>query len=175
VARDSTSIEIAALLQAAIESASLRIPLCGLVQEQLWNAFHKGSVAPQSPKSFTPRQMARILWDFTYLCWANPKNANSDAKSRFLGGVSVCFRSQEGFGPIGKDHFESVAAEEQLQIIRQGVDAWNEWREKNPKLLRPDLVKANLSRANLSGANLHEAVLTEAVLGLGEPQQGPFR
>src|SRR3981081_3731860 len=22
-------------------------------------------------KSFTPRQLARILWDFTYLCWAN--------------------------------------------------------------------------------------------------------
>src|SRR5258708_39585628 len=24
-------------------------------------------------KSFTPRQLARILWDFTYLCWANPE------------------------------------------------------------------------------------------------------
>src|SRR5208337_1931974 len=24
-------------------------------------------------KSFTPRQLARILWDFAYLCWANPK------------------------------------------------------------------------------------------------------
>jgi hypothetical protein len=23
-------------------------------------------------KSFTPRQLARILWDFAYLCWANP-------------------------------------------------------------------------------------------------------
>src|SRR5438132_1951510 len=23
-------------------------------------------------KSFTARQLARILWDFTYLCWANP-------------------------------------------------------------------------------------------------------
>jgi hypothetical protein len=22
-------------------------------------------------KSFTPRQLARILWDFAYLCWAN--------------------------------------------------------------------------------------------------------
>jgi maltooligosyltrehalose trehalohydrolase len=27
---------------------------------------------PESPKSFTPRQLARILWDFAYLCWANP-------------------------------------------------------------------------------------------------------
>src|SRR6202011_3809609 len=24
-------------------------------------------------KSFTPRQLARILWDFAYLCWANTK------------------------------------------------------------------------------------------------------
>jgi hypothetical protein len=39
VARDSTSIEIAALLQAAIESASLRIPLCGLVQLLLTQPF----------------------------------------------------------------------------------------------------------------------------------------
>ena len=23
-------------------------------------------------KSFTPLQLARILWDFAYLCWANP-------------------------------------------------------------------------------------------------------
>src|ERR1700676_2017079 len=23
-------------------------------------------------KPFTPRQLARILWDFAYLCWANP-------------------------------------------------------------------------------------------------------
>jgi hypothetical protein len=25
---------------------------------------------PESPQSFTPRLLARILWDFTYLCWA---------------------------------------------------------------------------------------------------------
>ena len=23
-------------------------------------------------KSFTPRLLAKILWDFAYLCWANP-------------------------------------------------------------------------------------------------------
>jgi hypothetical protein len=27
---------------------------------------------PESPKSFTPRLLAKILWDFAYLCWANP-------------------------------------------------------------------------------------------------------
>src|SRR6202048_2727209 len=29
-------------------------------------------------KSFTPRQLARILWDFAYLCWANPNVAIID-------------------------------------------------------------------------------------------------
>jgi hypothetical protein len=39
-----------------------------------------------------------------------------------------------------QNHFESVAAEEYLKIIRQqGVAAWNEWRLKNRELLRPDL------------------------------------
>src|SRR5260370_28658698 len=27
-------------------------------------------------KSFTPRQLARILWDFAYLCWANTALGN---------------------------------------------------------------------------------------------------
>src|SRR5258707_15529543 len=29
-------------------------------------------------KSFTPRQLARILWDFAYLCWANTKNSGEE-------------------------------------------------------------------------------------------------
>jgi len=71
-----------------------------------------------------------------------------------------------------------------LQIIRQGVDAWNEWRRKNPEL-RPnlrgadlheadlyeadlseaDLGKANLTQANLGGANLGFAEVSEARVG----------
>jgi hypothetical protein len=27
-------------------------------------------------KSFTPRLLAKILWDFAYLCWANPHVSN---------------------------------------------------------------------------------------------------
>ena len=41
-----------------------------------------------------------------------------------------------------------MADEEQLKILRQGVDAWNEWREKNPEL-RPDLHGTNLAGACL--------------------------
>jgi uncharacterized protein YjbI with pentapeptide repeats len=57
-----------------------------------------------------------------------------------------------------------MADEEHLKILRQGVAAWNDWREKNPEVLRPDLNEANLIRANLSGANLSGASLRETLL-----------
>jgi uncharacterized protein YjbI with pentapeptide repeats len=59
--------------------------------------------------------------------------------------------------------FESVADEEHLKIIRQGVAAWNDWREKNPEV-QPDLREAKLSEANLNGANLSGAYLSGAFL-----------
>ena len=58
-----------------------------------------------------------------------------------------------------------MASEEHLQIIRQGVKVWNEWRKKNPEL-KPDLSVADLRRANLTAANLGLAD------NLGEPQRG---
>ena len=51
-----------------------------------------------------------------------------------------------------------MADEEHLQIIRQGVDVWNEWRHDNPELI------PNLSGADLSEADLCEAYLTMADL-----------
>jgi uncharacterized protein YjbI with pentapeptide repeats len=54
-----------------------------------------------------------------------------------------------------------VANEEHLQIIRQGVDVWNEWRLDNLEL-RPDLSGADFSGADLSRADLRRAVLTGA-------------
>jgi uncharacterized protein YjbI with pentapeptide repeats len=50
-----------------------------------------------------------------------------------------------------------------LDILKQGVKAWNSWRERHP-LLEPDLTEANLFRANLSGANLSGARLRYAHL-----------
>jgi uncharacterized protein YjbI with pentapeptide repeats len=47
-----------------------------------------------------------------------------------------------------------MADEEHLAILRQGVQAWNAWRQANPGL-RPDLSGANLDRADLSQAKLH--------------------
>jgi uncharacterized protein YjbI with pentapeptide repeats len=57
-----------------------------------------------------------------------------------------------------------MAAEEHLKMIRQGVDVWNEWRQKNPKLLKPDFRQADLRPVNLEGANLRGADLWMADL-----------
>jgi len=58
-----------------------------------------------------------------------------------------------------------MANEEHLAILKQGVEAWNQWRKKNPDIW-PDLGEADLSGANLSGANLSEANLGGANLGV---------
>jgi TIR domain-containing protein/pentapeptide repeat protein len=56
-----------------------------------------------------------------------------------------------------------MANPEHLQILKQGVDTWNAWRERN-RDIRPDLSEANLRNANLKSANLSEADLSGANL-----------
>jgi uncharacterized protein YjbI with pentapeptide repeats len=66
-----------------------------------------------------------------------------------------------------------MAKEEQLAILKQGVEVWNRWREENldiaidlqeAHLRGINLNSVNLSGANLSGANLREADLNRANL-----------
>ena len=57
----------------------------------------------------------------------------------------------------------TVADEEQLAILKQGVNVWNKWREDNPDV-EIDLNRADLNEANLTGAALHKAELTGANL-----------
>src|SRR5262245_50560664 len=56
-----------------------------------------------------------------------------------------------------------MANPEHLQIVQQGVDAWNAWRRQS-RHLRPDLSQANLSRADLSAVNFSHADLSGAHL-----------
>jgi hypothetical protein len=56
-----------------------------------------------------------------------------------------------------------MADQAHLDILKQSVEAWNSWRERNPAI-EPDLFEANLSRATLLGANLSRATLAEADL-----------
>jgi uncharacterized protein YjbI with pentapeptide repeats len=62
-----------------------------------------------------------------------------------------------------------VANQEQLDLLRQGVEVWNAWRKTNPdveiNLNETDFVNTNLIRANLSQADLSRTDLTAANLG----------
>jgi len=43
-----------------------------------------------------------------------------------------------------------MANRKHVAQLKQGVDAWNQWRRANPKI-RPNLFRADLIRASLSG------------------------
>jgi len=52
-----------------------------------------------------------------------------------------------------------MANPEHLKILKQGVKAWNKWREENLKII-PDLSNADLGGLNLAGANLNSTNLS---------------
>ena len=56
-----------------------------------------------------------------------------------------------------------MASEEQLSLIRQGVEKWNQWRDQNtdirPDLSQADLREIQLQKADLSNTNLNKAKL----------------
>lgn len=56
-----------------------------------------------------------------------------------------------------------MARKEHIDILNQGVDVWNRWRDENPNE-KPDLSGANLHKINLVSANLNDANLTKAHL-----------
>ncbi len=56
-----------------------------------------------------------------------------------------------------------MADSEHLKIFKQGVAAWNRWRQKH-RGLKPDLSAADLKRANFRYANLNDANLEHADL-----------
>jgi uncharacterized protein YjbI with pentapeptide repeats len=61
-----------------------------------------------------------------------------------------------------------MADETQLALLRQGVDAWNEWRaayaDTRPDLSNASLRGLTLAKADLSGADLRNADLRGAIL-----------
>jgi uncharacterized protein YjbI with pentapeptide repeats len=62
-----------------------------------------------------------------------------------------------------------MANQEHLDILKQGVEVWNQWRAKNPDL-QIDLSYANLSGASLTcahlgGTNLSYATIAGVILG----------
>ncbi len=56
-----------------------------------------------------------------------------------------------------------MAKLEHLKILRQGVEAWNSWRQTKPSIV-PDLRGIKFIRANLANADFHNADFYNAVL-----------
>jgi Pentapeptide repeats (8 copies) len=56
-----------------------------------------------------------------------------------------------------------MANPEHLEILQQGVEAWNQWREQHRDLW-PDLSGADFNGANFSGANLCYTTFSEVDL-----------
>lgn len=67
-----------------------------------------------------------------------------------------------------------MANQEHLDLLRQGVDCWNDWR-KNNSALRPDLRGANLSSANLGWADLRGVNLISANLSWANLSRADLR
>jgi uncharacterized protein YjbI with pentapeptide repeats len=57
-----------------------------------------------------------------------------------------------------------MANQNHLDILSQGVTAWNRWREENPSVEEPDLSETNLAGEELNGVNLSQARLMGANL-----------
>jgi len=88
------------------------------------------------------------------------------ARGGVAGGVAVdtfhSYHHEERCMPK-RDGDADMANQEQLEILAQGVAAWNAWRKKNPDV-RPDLGEAEFSGADLQNANLKWAKLQGANL-----------
>jgi len=68
-----------------------------------------------------------------------------------------------------------MANPEHLQILKRGVEVWNQWRRENQDVLFPDLQGADLREAHLSGAYLSGADLSGAHLQKADLQNADFR
>jgi uncharacterized protein YjbI with pentapeptide repeats len=66
----------------------------------------------------------------------------------------------------------AMANQEHLEKLREGVEAWNQWRVKNPRV-QPDLREASLMVAQLQGANFIRAQLQGAQFN-GAQLQGAY-
>ena len=68
----------------------------------------------------------------------------------------------------------SMANEEHVALLKQGVDVWNKWREENPEV-QPDLDGADLARTDLKRANLSQASLRWTNLILADLEEANLR
>src|SRR5260370_144793 len=74
----------------------------------------------------------------------------------------------------GNNRRKQMANQEHLEVLIQGIDVWNEWREQHPEI-QPDLTRAKLSGADLNEANLRFANLSDANLSDADLRKADLR
>ena len=67
-----------------------------------------------------------------------------------------------------------MANKDYLEILRQGIEVWNEWRKDNRQIIIIDLREVNLRGANLEGADFNGVDLRGANLKGANIQRGSF-
>jgi uncharacterized protein YjbI with pentapeptide repeats len=67
-----------------------------------------------------------------------------------------------------------MANQEHVNILRQGTEVWNRWREEKPDI-QPILTEASLVKCSLQGANLKGVRLNRADLSKADLQGADFR
>ncbi|MCF8065046.1 MAG: toll/interleukin-1 receptor domain-containing protein [Desulfarculaceae bacterium] len=67
-----------------------------------------------------------------------------------------------------------MANPEHVEILKQGVEVWNEWREENPNV-RPDLAGVGVTGKRLDRVNFRNASLINANFNSSELFQADFR
>ncbi len=108
------------------------------------------------------KQIRKLLSD------SRAVGANSPRRLSFKTGslallVLVCLLSVVGVALATNSHRAHAANADQLAILQQGVQVWNQWRQQNPHIT-PDLSGADLSGAKLDGIDLSNADLSNVDL-----------
>src|SRR5262249_47275188 len=132
---------------AAVGRRSARIPARGrkfLIPRGVILIISLATMPPRSPGGSPYRSGRSKDW----LKMKNPAAPDGEARGR--GGLGLRQSKRED---------ASMANDEHVALLKQGVTAWNASREKNPDIRRPDLAGADLSGANLDAADLRRAAV----------------
>lgn len=67
-----------------------------------------------------------------------------------------------------------MAKQEQLDLLQEGIEAWNSWREQH-KEVAIDLSQFHFTTVNMRGANLREAKFSDSKLFFGDFREADLR